>query len=245
MFTNDLSGIVKSPCLIYADDLNPWSIVIKSEGQIQFQRDSDAVNHWSKKWRLPLNRENASASRHAPKGHTTQSYTFRRSPLRKIDGKSNLGHRHFSVEDLCLHRKNLCSCMRHAGCHPMSTQSIVVQSLQAKFDWSLRECCAKLKRVERASNRPTDSLRVLSYKSRLQTNRLLPEACRRARGGITRTEELGPRCPAEFPFSHFDQTRRHTLTLKSWRLLDCHGSMSFPGDHSNSGICYRQLWRLA
>lgn len=47
MFMNDLPQIVKSPCLIYADDLKLWWIIRDPDDWKQLQEELDAVDRWS------------------------------------------------------------------------------------------------------------------------------------------------------------------------------------------------------
>ena len=52
---NDLSRELNSPCLMYADDLKIWRVIMDENDKVILQDDLDRLTQWSITWQLPIN----------------------------------------------------------------------------------------------------------------------------------------------------------------------------------------------
>ena len=55
LFVNDLTSVIKTNCLMYADDLKIFSVVKSQNDVLKLQQDLDAVTKWAADWKLNLN----------------------------------------------------------------------------------------------------------------------------------------------------------------------------------------------
>ena len=55
LFANDLVSVIKTNCLMYAEDLKMFSGVKYQNDVIKLQQDPDTVVQWAIDWKLNLN----------------------------------------------------------------------------------------------------------------------------------------------------------------------------------------------
>ncbi|KAH9590904.1 hypothetical protein MS3_00003399 [Schistosoma haematobium] len=57
MYVNDLTSIVQSPMLLYADDVKIWRVITGDKDAFTLQADLNNMINWSKEWLMPIDAE--------------------------------------------------------------------------------------------------------------------------------------------------------------------------------------------
>ena len=83
IFINDMPDIVRSVCLLLADDAKIFRSIKTSSDNNILQEDLDALINWSTRWQLPFN-ETKCKSLHIGKKNHCQTYKMNRYTLEQV-----------------------------------------------------------------------------------------------------------------------------------------------------------------
>ena len=236
LFINDLPDVLKSPCLLYADDLKIWRPISSTEDVATLQEDLNQVVAWSNTWKLPINFEK---STYLCIGRTTIPNVY------SMNGRNVLLSE--TVNDLGVlvnkdlktrqHSEKACrSARRILGAIGRSFRHITETSFQLLYSAHVRPrleyggsavypvTCkemSQLESVQRAATKLVQGLKEVSYEDRLEALNLFPQIYRRIRGDLIVVRrilrgELGDELKAFFPLKE-NVRRGHTLTVNKQR----------------------------
>ena len=82
MFINDMPDIVKSMCLLFADDAKIFRSVHHSSDYTELQEDLNELTKWSTRWQLPFNIDKCK-SLHMGKNNKKLTYEMDGKKLRQ------------------------------------------------------------------------------------------------------------------------------------------------------------------
>ena len=90
MFINDMPDIVKSMCLLFADDAKIFRSVHHSSDYTELQEDLNELTKWSTRWQLPFNIDKCK-SLHMGKNNKKLTYEMDGKKLKPVKEEKDLG----------------------------------------------------------------------------------------------------------------------------------------------------------
>ena len=92
LFANDLASVIKTDCLMYADDLKIFCTIKSQNDVVKLQQDLDAVTQWAADWKLNLNASKCQPFKITLKKNVIQStYIINGTPLENVTKIRDLG----------------------------------------------------------------------------------------------------------------------------------------------------------
>ena len=92
LFVNDLTSVISTNCLMYADDLKIFCLVNSQQDVLRLQQDVDAVTNWAADWKLNLNASKCKSFKITlKKNFIKSSYTINGTVLENVGTIRDLG----------------------------------------------------------------------------------------------------------------------------------------------------------
>ena len=92
LFVNDLTTVIKTNCLMYADDLKVFSVIKSQDDVLKLQEDINAVTLWAANWKLKLNASKCKSFKITLKKNIIQSeYKINGTLLENVSKMRDLG----------------------------------------------------------------------------------------------------------------------------------------------------------
>ena len=236
LFINDLPELLKSPCLLYADDPKIWRPISSTEDAAILQDDLNKVVAWSNTWELPINFEK---SAYLCIGRTTKPnlYSMDGCNVVLFETVNDLGVLVTKNLKTMQHSEKACRSARQMlGAIGRSFRHITKTSFQQLYSAHIRprleyggpavypvtsKEMTQLESVQRAATRLVDNLKEANYEDRLEALNLFPQVYRRIRGDLIIVRrilkgEMGDELKAFFPLKE-NVRRGHSLTVNKQR----------------------------
>ena len=90
IFINDMPGVAKSICQLFADDAKIYTCIKSPDDIMKLQSDLDRLMEWSKKWQLPFNLDKCKRF-HIGANNTLHEYTMGGNILEQVKEEKDLG----------------------------------------------------------------------------------------------------------------------------------------------------------
>ena len=90
MFINDMPDIVKSMCLLFADDAKIFRSVHHSSDYTELQEDLNELTKWPTRWQLPFNTDKCK-SLHIGNNNKKLTYEMDGKKLKQVKEEKDLG----------------------------------------------------------------------------------------------------------------------------------------------------------
>ena len=233
IYVNDLLELIKSPCLMYADDLKIWRVITDLEDPDSLQNDLNTIMKWAAEWHLPLNADKC-VHMHIGKENTVNAFHIGGVLLPLTDCERDLGvfvsnnlktSRH--TEKVCASARGILGAIRRSfyKLSPTAFKTLYASHVRPRLEYggaaaypiTLGEL-DQIERVQRAATRLVDGTVGKSYDERLQLLNLYPQSYRRLRGDLIMVRNilrgnLAPELLQEFPLRDDDRRRGHRLHL--------------------------------
>ena len=199
LYTNDLTNILNSSCIVFADDLKLWREIHSAEDRELLQKDIDRIQEWAELNMLPINAEKMVHLAIGTQDNAVRYY-LGTNPIRQEPSTRDLGiivrddlktidktkssrvaalralwslKRSFSSWTIPIARTLYCACIR----------PILEYGVSAAFPITAKEKHL-LERVQQLATRMIPELRHMEYEDRCATLNLFSLSYRRTRGDM-------------------------------------------------------------
>ncbi|CAH8652546.1 unnamed protein product [Schistosoma bovis] len=198
MYVNDLTSIVQSPMLLYADDVKIWRVITGDKDAFTLQADSNNMINWSKEWLMPINSEKCVYMHLGDSKVNT--YNIGDVSLPVVRSHKDLGVTVSSDLKTTAHCREVAVkgfrtlwALKRTFTKLDTTMftTLYISLVRTKLENCAQAAspCLKgdsdiLEKVQRAATRAIPELRGLSYKQRLEKLNLFTLSYRRLRGDL-------------------------------------------------------------
>ncbi|KER30285.1 hypothetical protein T265_03236 [Opisthorchis viverrini] len=235
IYVNDHPGVLASPCLLFADDLKPWS-----SNASALQMDVDAAKQWSLDWHLPLNDEKCVHVSFG--GDSANAFVMHgeKGPenIMRIDAKKDLGiwvssnlsfalhheksaQKAFAVLRMIRRTFSRITRMDFQILYGAYVRPLLEYANQVVYSGRTKDVTL-IERVQRAATRMVAGLKSVDYETRLAMLDLFPLEYRRLRGDPILTYALFERSLAN---------RFSTVDPEDTRRGHSSGVLGFPSNN--------------
>ena len=205
MFINDMPDIVKSMCLLFADDAKIFRSVHHSSDYTELQEDLNELTKWSTRWQLPFNIDKCK-SLHMGKNNKKLTYEMDEKKLKQVKEENDLG---VLVDDeLKFHKQTSSAIKKVNGVLGMMKKSFSAfddRNLPILYKTLIRphleygnvvwgphymEDIKAIEKIQRRATKMVPRLKNMGYEERLRQLKIPSLAQRRRRGDMIFTYKL-------------------------------------------------------
>lgn len=234
IYINDLLEVIKSPCLLFADDIKIWRVLNDDTDPDILQDDLDQVMLWSRTWQIPIN-SCKSKYMHIGSDLRTNAYHLDGTLLEITKQEKDLGvvvcntmKTAAHTEMVCSSAKRMLGAIKRSFCKlsPKAFNVLYAAHIRSRLEYAgsaVYPCTLgemeSIERVQRAATKLVDEVSDLDYEDRLNALNLFPQSYRRVRGDMIMLRhilkgEYGPDLLEFLPLRNDCQRRGHRLTLR-------------------------------
>jgi hypothetical protein len=235
IFINDVTSVMRNPCLLYADDIKLWSPITSNLDGDLLQKDLDDLHNWAILNKLPFNASKCTVLH--IKQSTPRDYFLDTVPLRPVTQQKDLGSiitssLSFSINSALLARKaNSVMYLLHRNLgrvHPDCFPTIFKTMVRPHLEINSLACAPMLmkdmdtlERVQRRATKRVYGLSNTAYPDRLRKLNMFSLSYRRTRGDMIMTHKIlhtpDHPCLSIIHRKAPDNLRGHTLKLEHQR----------------------------
>ena len=237
MYINDLLESIKSPCLLYADDVKIWRDISHEDDSDELQSDLDQLFAWTERWDLPVNPSKCKYL-HIGKQTRVNAYHLGGNILDVTETEKDLGVLVCSTLKTAAHTDMVCTSSRRllgairrsfSELTPEAFRTIYATHIRSRLEYAsvaVFPCTAgemeSIERVQRAATRLVSGFSRMNYDERLRALNLFPQSYRRVRGDLIALRHIlqgdwGPELRSLLPLRDDPHRRGHRLTLRKER----------------------------
>ena len=234
IYINDLLELIKSPCLMYADDIKIWRELQTDADPDILQQDLDNLMIWSSSWQIPINLDKCSYM-HIGRDDDVNAYHLNGWLLDMTLCERDLGVMVSSTLKTAAHTDRVCAAARRmlgairrsfAKLTPTAFTLLYACHVRPRLEYggtaaypiTLGEL-EQIERVQRAATRLVDGFSNMNYEERLEALNMFPQGYRRVRGDLIMMRQiLRGEISADLGFGielrSDDRCRGHSFTLR-------------------------------